>query len=266
MTVGDPSATIPDTYDAGCFERLAAIEDRHFWFVNRARVIEQLVREITRHLPNSPALLEVGCGNGTLLCAIARACPRVRVMGMDLFSEGLARAQHVSGCPLVRGDIFLPPFAQRLDLIGMFDVLEHLENDIEALTSVRTMLSRGGSLLLTVPAHPALWSYFDEYSCHKRRYTITELTQKLAATGYEVTYATEYMCSLLPLLWISRNLARALTFRKRDSAADLAGTDLKVVPVLNEIIGWSIAWEARFITRRRRLPFGASIIAVAKAT
>jgi SAM-dependent methyltransferase len=255
--------TSASTYDARCFERLAPIEDRHFWFVSRARAITAAVRAVAAELPAGYRIVEVGCGNGTLLRTLAEACPQGHVVGMDLFAEGLHWARLRSGSPLVRGDVLRAPFAGAVNIAGMFDVLEHLDDDIGALKAVRGMLAPAGSLVLTVPAHPALWSYFDEYSHHRRRYTAADLESKLTAAGYRLTYLSEYMCLLLPLLWLSRKLTAIAGSRKGHSSSELAEADLKVVPVLNEILKAALAWETRWIGERSRLPFGASIIAVA---
>jgi SAM-dependent methyltransferase len=222
------------------------------------------VQNVVAKLPEGCRVLEVGCGNGTLLRALTEVCTGGMVVGMDLFGEGLAWAKKRSGCPLVRGDVFSAPFSGRVDVIGMFDVLEHLDDDLGALSSLRGMLVPDGTLVLTVPAHPALWSYFDEYSHHRRRYKLGELNGKLTKSGYRVQYITEYMCSLLPLIWLGRKISAMLPSRKPRSTAEMADSDLRIVPVLNDLIGWTLSWESGRVARRRRLPFGASIIAVAK--
>ena len=112
----------------------------------------------------------------------------------------------------------------------------------------------------TVPAHPSLWSYFDEESGHQRRYRASELREKLAAAGYTVEYLTPYMAVILPLVWLGRRLARWLD---RGSNRDRAARDLRITPGINGVLSWALSLEAGWVGRRRRLPFGASYLVVA---
>ena len=85
-----------DGYDRACFDSLAEIEEKHFWFRARSRVIETLARQITASLPAGYRVLEVGCGTGNVLRAMERACPAGSVIGLDYYAEGLRYARHRS--------------------------------------------------------------------------------------------------------------------------------------------------------------------------
>jgi SAM-dependent methyltransferase len=255
------------SYDPTYFERLFAIEDRHFWFHTRNRVIATVVSQIVAGLAPGYRVLEVGCGTGNVLRVLEQACPRGTVVGMDLFAEGLQYAHQRTNCPLVQGDMHMPPFGAQFDLIGLFDVLEHLPDDMQVLRDLHAMLAFGGVLLLTVPAHPSLWSYFDEASHHCRRYELAELENKLIGTSYRVEYITQYMASIFPLVWLGRRLT-ALTDRRRAGDAghthDLAARELRITPVVNDLLALLLAQEARLIARRRPLSIGTSLLAVAR--
>src|SRR6266404_4217735 len=138
------------SYDPDFFSELARIESEHFWFRTRNQVIATLVEQTTRNWADGYRVLEVGCGTGNVLQALERACPRGIVVGMDLFAEGLAFARKRTSCPLVRGDLERPGFGVQFDLIGAFDVVEHLPDDVQVLCSIHSMLKPGGMLLLTV--------------------------------------------------------------------------------------------------------------------
>ncbi|HYN88796.1 MAG TPA: class I SAM-dependent methyltransferase, partial [Ardenticatenaceae bacterium] len=153
-------------YDPQHFAPLFAIEDRHFWFRSRNRVIAAVARQLTADLNARYRVLEVGCGTGNVLRVLERVCARGTVMGMDLFAEGLSYARARTTCTLLQGDMRRPPFDAEFDLIGLFDVLEHLPDDVQVLRDLYAMLAPGGRLLMTVPAGPSLWSYFDEASGH----------------------------------------------------------------------------------------------------
>jgi SAM-dependent methyltransferase len=251
------------TYDPDCFDRLVRVEDRHFWFRARTSAIINVIRSAVSMANGSCRILEVGCGTGTLLKALNKEYPRGAVIGLDFFNEGLLWARRRSPCGLVQADALLPPFNRSFDLIGLFDVIEHLDDDIAVLRSVRDVLLPGGIIAITVPAHPGLWSYFDEYSHHRRRYTEGELRAKLKEAGYEVRYMTPYMCILLPLIWSGRKLAGALSRSKHGTSSNLAENDLRITPGVNFLLTGLLLWESFWIGRRWRLPWGASLIAIA---
>lgn len=255
------------SYDPTYFKRLFAVEDRHFWFRARNRVILTLVRQITAGLPPGYRVLEVGCGTGNVLRVLEQACPDGVVVGMDLFAEGLQYARQRTSCFLLQGDIHAPPFGTRFDLIGLFDLLEHLPDDMKVLRNVHAILAPQGTLLLTVPAYPSLWSYFDKASHHCRRYALTELKSKLIHAGYRVEFITHYMASIFPLAWLGRRLATLTNQRRAGRAGrtrDLATRELRVMPLVNGLLALVLAQEARVIAGRHRLPVGTSLLAIAR--
>lgn len=264
----DPaSQAVYSSYDPARFERVFAVEDRHFWFRARNHILAAIVAQLTAKLAPGYRVLEVGCGTGNTLRALEQASTRGTVIGMDLFGEGLRYARQRFSCGLVQGDMQRPPFKTEFHLIGLFDVLEHLTDDRQVLRDLHTMLIPNGALLLTVPAHPSLWSYRDEVAHHRRRYTRTELATKLGEAGYQLEYLTPYMASIFPLVWAGRRLAGLL---KRQSAQDsshlqeLDDLELQIRPGFNELLTFLLTQEAHLITRRRCLPFGTSLLAVAR--
>lgn len=259
-----------DSYDPVYFAHLFEVEDRHFWFQARNHIISVVVSQVVSRLRGGYRFLEVGCGTGNVLQALEKVCKGGTVIGMDLFGEGLRFARQRVSSPLVQGDIHHNPFGTRFEAIGLFDVLEHLPNDIDVLRELRSMLAPGGALLLTVPAHMSLWSYFDEASHHCRRYEQKELVRKLRSAGYKVEFVSQYMATLFPMIWLGRRLA-ALVGRRADNGREnasqvekLATNELRIRPVVNEALGWVLKQEARLITRRRRLPVGTSLLAIAR--
>lgn len=257
----------PDSYDPAYFAPLFAIEDRHFWFRTRNTIIAALADQLTTALPSGYRVLEVGCGTGNVLRALKQTCRRGIVIGMDLFAEGLHYAQQRSDAQLLQGDMRAPPFAAQFEVIGLFDVLEHLPDDRQVLTDLHKMLAPGGALLLTVPAHMSLWSYFDEASHHVRRYAVTELEDKLIATGYEIKFISQYMATLFPIVWLWRRVAACLDHRPPSTpfrADELAYNELRILPIVNGWMALVLQLEAIILNRRRPLPFGTSLIAVAR--
>ncbi len=248
-------------YDPDFFALLDAVEDRHFWFRGRARVIDSLSRQLTANLPTGHRILELGCGNGGMLRALANACPAAQVIGMDLFAEGLWHARRRTNCPLVQADVCRAPFSTRFELIGMFDVLEHIPDDRGILREVNKLLSPEGALLMTVPAHPELWSYFDEASQHCRRYTMEELRGKLEEAELVVEYLTPFMGCLYPLMRIGRWVK---SLRRNRDATAMTAAELRITPGLNGLLDLLLKREARSIEERRQLSSGTSLLAVAR--
>lgn len=254
-------------YDPAVYEPLVKVEEHHFWFRARNRVIGALAAQVAEQLSPGYRVLEVGCGTGNVLRTLTDACPTGTVVGMDLFADGLrfARAR-LPNALLVRGDVLHPPFAERFEIVGMFDVLEHLEDDLGALRALRLLVADGGTLILTVPAGRALWSYFDEASRHVRRYEIEELADKLTRTGFEVEFLSPYMGILYPMLWLGRRLAGG----DHQPGADpeltrrLFDRELHVNPVAGAALGVMLRLERPWLLRRRRLPIGSSLIAIAR--
>jgi SAM-dependent methyltransferase len=260
-------STLP-SYDPAFFPRLAEIEDRHFWFTSRNRIIGAQVRRLVGDAPTGIRMVEVGCGTGNVLRVLDQLLPGGAVFGMDLFAEGLAYAQQRSSAALVQGDVHQPPFSAEFELIGLFDVLEHLPDDRQVLCSLRNMLSENGLLLLTVPAHPRLWSYFDEAAQHRRRYRLAELRAKLNDTGYAVEFITPTMMAILPLVWIGRHVAQLRSRmpgqNSHQSDANLASRELRLIPVINTWLAHLLSVEAHWLGRGHRLPAGASLLVIAR--
>ncbi len=250
-------------YDPRHFESLFFAEDRHFWFRARNQVISMLASQVVAHLSPGYRVLEMGCGDGNVLRFLERVCSTGTVVGMDLYGEGLQYARSRTSCPLVQGDVRRSPFGKTFQVIGIFDVLEHIPDDNRILRDLWALLENGGVLLLTVPAHRSLWSYFDELAGHCRRYEAGDLRSKLEEVGFSIDYLTPYMASIHPLMWLGRRF-RARTATSTADAKALLQQEVRVIPILNEMLVWVLSWETKWLAKRRQLPFGSSLLAVAR--
>ncbi|HET7419905.1 MAG TPA: class I SAM-dependent methyltransferase [Candidatus Dormibacteraeota bacterium] len=255
-------------YDPRVYADLFAVEDRHFWFRARNRAIVTVFDSIREHLAPGYRVLEVGCGTGNVLRALHAAAIGGNVVGMDVHLEGLRYARRRAGfLKLVGGDLWHPPFSVGFDVVGVFDVLEHIDDDVAALRALGRVLRAGGTLFLTVPADPKLWSYFDLASHHKRRYVEDELRSKLVEAGFSVEYLTPYMSVLRPFMSLGR---RAAVLRHADphtaeAAWEVAAADLRVRPVTGTMFELLLRYELGFLRRYRRVPSGTSLLAVARS-
>ena len=244
------------SFNPAAFARLFELESTHFWFRARNQVIAAVMGRYGVGAEKGARILEVGCGNGNVANHLSQHLD-VQVWGGDLFAEALAFSQERSDLPLIQLDTYRLPFDGSLDLVCMFDVLEHLQAESETLAEAYRTLRPGGRIVLTVPAHSWLWSYFDERSHHQRRYAKTELRQKLERAGFAVELCSYYMMALLPLVLVGRRIRAWWS----SDVNRMAEADFRVVPFVNEILYWLCSTE-EWLVPRVGMPFGTSLIAV----
>ena len=202
MVVSPDRTQGSEGFSADYFAQLVQLEEDSFWFQSRNRL---LTWALGRYFPRARSLLEIGCGTGFVLSAIQRRFPKLRLSGSDLFDEGLALAQkRLPGVTLHQLDASHIPFKAEFDVVGAFDVLEHIKDDAAALQQMFQAAKPGGGVILTVPQHRFLWSSVDEYSFHERRYTRTQLRKKVERAGFNVRRITSFVSLLLPLMLVSR--------------------------------------------------------------
>lgn len=240
------------------FADLAALESNNFWF--RARN-DLIVWAMKTYFPDCERFLEIGCGTGFVLSGIRSACPSIELSGSEIFSAGLAfAATRVPSAQFYQMDARKIPFREQFDVIGAFDVLEHIDDDRSAIAEVGKALRPGGGFLITVPQHPSLWSPQDEYAHHVRRYTGTELRRKVEAAGFEVVRMTSFVSLLLPLMFASR---KRKTEHKLDAEVDAMG-DLRQPRAVNVALEAVMAIERTLIRRGLSLAAGGSLLIVAR--
>jgi hypothetical protein len=151
------------------------------------------------------------------------------------------------------------------DVIGAFDVLEHIEEDGAVLAAVQRGLKRGGGVILTVPQHPWLWSRSDEIGHHARRYRRTELVEKVRRAGFRVLFSGSFMTALLPLMVVSRMMSRRHEGASADEirCAVEADAELRVSAAINALLRTILQIEVRATLAGVRFPIGGSRIVVA---
>jgi len=230
-------------YDPHYFGTLPQVENAHFWFLTRREVILDALRSAVPDLGTRP-LFDVGCGSGGLLEFLARS--GLPLAGAcDAYFEALRLARGKLFVPLLLVDEGrLPPLGPGHAMIGMFDVLEHLDDDREVLRFVFSVLEPGGVLVLTVPAHPFLFDEMDELAHHRRRYVRRDLREKLTSAGFEVVRLSHFMAALAPLLIVARGLGRWLPGRK-GSARERRDLELRIVPGVNGLLRGLLRLERR---------------------
>jgi SAM-dependent methyltransferase len=235
------------------FPLLRQIEQTHFWFLARNTLITWAIR---RYFPAARTLLEVGGGNGQVTRAIQRACPEMRLTVSEVFLEGLVAARaSLAGVDVVQADLLRLPWEGEFDLIGAFDVLEHVRDHGAAVAQMRRALRPGGGLVVTVPQHQWLWTEVDEVSRHERRYARRELVGLLKRGGFRVRRATSFVTLLLPAFIASR--ARRRTTPENTSQL------FEISPLVNAIAHSTMKVEHTMIRAGVSLPVGGSLLVVA---
>lgn len=228
------------------------LEDRHWWFVARRRILRDIIRRDLQLSPGS-SILDVGCGTGAFL---ADCSSEFRTTGTDTSPLAVEycrkRGLHnVVQCTL---DSYPHP-EERFDLITLLDVIEHVDDDLGLLRNALALLRPSGRLLVTVPAYQFLWSRHDEVNHHKRRYTASRLSSVLQRAGFTVQRTTYLNTFLFPLAAVERIADRLRS--GRDTAV------LSMPPAFLNKTLLSIFASERHLLRFVSYPFGLSVMAIA---
>ena len=243
-------------FKASYFSELADLEGQNFWFRARNQLI---VWALGKYCKDLQSFLEVGCGTGFVLSGVSQAFPGVTLLGSEIFAAGLGyAAARLPSVKFIQMDARNIPYREEFDVIGAFDVLEHIEDDVTVLREVRAALKANGFLFITVPQHGWLWSPVDEYACHVRRYSASELQKKLESVGFDVVRSTSFVSLLLPAMLLSR-------VKKRHAQSSIDPADeLKLPRGLNAFLYKVMQAEVGFIKNGINLPIGGSRLVVAK--
>jgi SAM-dependent methyltransferase len=262
----------PDEY-----RRMAAVQDHHWWFAAKRRIVHDLLERFgPRPAATTPDasrasaewVLDLGCGTGSMLPVMRKWGKPV---GLDAYLPALRMVAHR---PLVGGNLLQLPFpAGRFRLIGCFDVLYHRQvaDVTQALQEIRRVCDPGGFLIITDSAFPILRGSHDEAVHGGRRFRLKQLARLVEAAGFDVVRRSYFHSAIFPAAAAIR-LGQRLRAggRSADAGAEGAATDrrsdLHPAPEwVNRVLGTVSAGEAA-VVRRARLPFGLSLILLARAT
>jgi SAM-dependent methyltransferase len=241
--------------EADFYRQYFALEGRHWWFLGRRKIFLRLIRSL---LPaGNQEILDFGCGTGAFLPHLEQF-GRVSAVDGDhdavAFCHQRGRTEVLHVAPEAR----LPFGDGQFDLVTTFDVLEHIEDDVATMSELRRVLKPGGALVAAVPAFMFLWGDQDEISHHFRRYRADDLSARLRAAGFSVEKTSYFNTLLFP------PIAALRLIRRRLRAPTAERTDFTIGPPrLNTLLGRAFGAEAPIVARAR-LPFGVSVLAVAR--
>lgn len=238
--------------DRAAYAGMAAIEERHWWFVARRQILSALIDRM--YLPSDARILEAGCGTGGNLAMLSRY-GELHAFEFDDGARALSAAKGL--CPVDFGALpdRVDASGAPYDLIAMLDVLEHVDEDVASLATLSAMLAEDGRLLLSVPAVPALWSSHDELHHHKRRYTKAGLAQVCSSAGLAIESISYFNSLLFPLALAQRVAVKLLGSTQPIDAVPAA-------PV-NATFQAIFAAE-RHVLGRMGFPIGLSLYVVAR--
>lgn len=237
---------------------LADIEARSFWFNHRNAVISAVVRQY----PPSGPIIDIGGGNGFVSQGLIQ-------LGFDAIviepsPAGATVAKH-RGLPVVRAafqDLQVPDGS--LDAGGMFDVLEHIEDDEGALRRVSRALKPGGLAYIAVPAYNFLWSHQDVYSGHYRRYTVSTLSATMRGAGLEPVRSTYFFSVLVPVIFLLRTIPSMMGLKAVDQVAKAEADHAAKKGAAGQVLERIFDRELKKISAGKTAHFGSSCIVVGR--
>jgi SAM-dependent methyltransferase len=247
------------------YTQIAQIQDQHWWFRYRGRLIRDYLDKCT--FPNPGKALDLGCGTGQYLSLLNKYCREV--YGVDVSDHALSIAgekhpQH----RLIKGDInhLQKLFVEgHFDIVTILNVLYHqwIESEQNILRQVYSILKPGGTVLITEPAFRFLTRAHDMAGMGKTRYRINDFDSLLAHIGFVQIQCTYFNCISFPLAFILALIHRVNRFRRKERVDFVS--EMKIAgPGLNEIVLGLLNIERSIIKCFGRMPFGVGLLCVAR--
>jgi SAM-dependent methyltransferase len=229
------------------------VEDSHWWYVGRRRILESFLEGIIENLKTeNPRILDVGCGTGGNLEMLEKFGA---AEGVDVSDDALEFCKS-KGLNVHKGLAEKLPFAdESFDIVTALDVVEHLDDDIVGLKEMQRVLKKNGKTLIFVPAFMWLWGVQDDVSNHRIRYTKRQIVERLEKAGFTVERSTYANWTFFAPILGGRTLMK-ITGIKPESENNVN------VSALNGVFGKLFGAE-RFWLKNFDFPFGVSIVVVA---
>jgi len=253
-TIGE-NAAVPKEMQAHHYPIIYEVEESHWWYVGRRKIIQTFVERICSSLDNpNPRILDVGCGTGANLKMLGLYG---QAEGVDISEQAVEFCKRRGLGSVKLGAIEELPFEdQSFDIVTALDVLEHLDDDVAGVQEMRRVLRSGGTLLLFVPAFMFLWGVQDDVSHHRRRYRLPALRRLLEHGGFQVEKASYANITFFVPVLLVRTFMRWFGIR--------AATEYEInIKKMNTTFSRLFAAE-RFLLTRGSFLFGVSALCVAR--
>ena len=233
------------------------IEESHWWFKARRRLVRRFAEQIRAELGRPLRILDMACATAMSFRFLSDLGS---IRGLDISTETIRFARQRGIDRIVRGDAQKIPFAEgSFDLVLALDAFEHFPDDVASMREVHRVLAPGGALILTVPAFMSLWSPHDDAFHHLRRYTRSELRRRVSGQKLRIERLSYYSMFLFVPLFVFRKL-RGLFSRGKEATSDF---NVSIPRPVEWSLAGLMAVEAALL-KRINLPVGASLICLSR--
>lgn len=232
----------------------------HFWYHHRNKIILDSIMKYCKKAKEDTYLLELGAGSGNI--ALFLKCKGFKIDASDMYDSALkyfeGRVDNTFIYNITLG--YIPDkFKHRYDVVILGDVIEHLHEPVSALKKCSDFLKAGGLILLTVPALMQLWTPYDQFAGHKKRWDKEGLEMELKESAYQIEEIKYFMFIPAIILFFKRRL-KSIFFKYEEEEfknelviSSIANRIMKLIMVMEYLIG-------RFID----FPFGSSLLALVR--
>ena len=245
------------SYPADGLTQLADVEPESYWFAHRNAVIAAVVE---RFPPTGP-IFDIGGGNGFVSLGLTRAGFPCVVVEPDKSGIASVRRRGLPSIMAAFEDLHIP--SNSIPAAGLFDVIEHIEDEATTLAHLHEVLQPGGMAYIAVPAYNFLWSAEDVHAGHFRRYTVARLRRAMQAAGFEPLFGTSIFAILVPAVFARRTLPSLFSLRRGGSGVG-AGEHHLPASALGRSVAGLLDGELRRIRAGRAVPIGTSCFVVAR--
>ena len=246
----------PEEGNANSFE----VEDNSFWFKHRNESIKAIVKYYSSELGT---FFDIGGGNGYVAkCLQDSEIPVVlvepgRIGALNASKRGVKNVV----CSTFENAGFKK---SSLDAVGLFDVVEHIDDDLQFMSSIHSFLKQDGKVFITVPSYQWLWSEEDVVAGHYRRHTVASLSRLLRDSGFRVEYASYFFCILPIAILLFRALPFKLGIQKKPNKVTTGTDHKKKQGIIGSLLQSQFNFEVSRLSRAKTFPFGGSILMVGK--
>ena len=246
----------PSEGNDACF----AVEDLSFWFKHRNNCITCIVKAYPPKRDGS--IFDIGGGNGFVSLGLAKE--GFDVVLVEPGERGAFNAKLRGVKKVICASLENAHFkAESLPAVGLFDVLEHIDDDALFLKSIKALITKGGYLYLTVPSFGFLWSEEDDLAGHYRRYSLKNISRKVESAGYHIEFSTYFFCVLPIPVFIKRTIPYRMGIKpvKND---DISCNHIIKNGVIKNILNFFLRKEIKCLKNKRVMKFGGSCLVVAR--
>jgi SAM-dependent methyltransferase len=237
------------------YEEMLEQENTHWWFCSRRKIVGSLLQSLT--LKPNANILEAGCGSGGNLPMLSGLGGKLFAFEMYDKAREHAAARKIANVESGKLPDSIPFIGTNFDLICLFDVLEHVEDDNAALKALAARMNTGGSICISVPAYQWLFVRHDRLHHHFRRYSKSELIQKIKVAGLQVEFVNYWNFFLFPVALLIRILD-LFNYPKNHTIGSKKPSE-----TINRLM-FKLVSSERFVLPFMKLPFGLSLLLIAK--